>query len=274
MSDQAISRRLTSGTWERIHERVYRFAGTTPAWRGLLLAACWAGGPRGAASHRSAARLWSFPGGREGHVELVCPRWRRSRHAHLIVHETTVIDSWDLRLVDGIPVTSPERTLLDLGAVCRASTVELAVNTGLHRGLVTRAALHAMLGRLGRQGRNGAGVLRQILDPHDPGHTTPESPAESRLLQVLRRNGLPEPVPQFEVYSGGVFIARVDAAYPGWRIAIEYESIQHHTGSEALLRDSARRNRLIAIRWKPITATLADLRNGGIELCRAIRAAI
>lgn len=273
LSRDAIMRRLKAGAWIREYHGVYRLVGSILPWEGRALAACWAGGPGGAASHRCAARFWDLPGGRDGVIEVVCARWRRKQHEGLIVHETVVLDRWDIRTVDGVPVTSPERTLLDLGGVVSPTLLEMAVDGAIRHRLVTRATLRTVLARLGRSGRNGAGVLRQVLDLQPTKGGARESPMETRLLQVLRRCGLPDPTPQYEVYDRGLFIARVDAAYPQWRIAIEYESIEHHAGSSALVRDSARRNRLIAARWQPITATVADIRAGGAALATAIRAA-
>jgi hypothetical protein len=268
-----VYRRVAGERWRSIHHGVYRLAGTPLSWRGALLAACWAGGTRAAASHRSAAQLWQLPGGSEQPIEIVCPRWRRARHEGLVVHETKVLDALDLFEVDGIPVTTVGRTLLDLGAVRGPRTVELALENALRRELTTIAALRPMLRRLGRQGRNGVGVLRALLDERDPQRRVTESDMEMRLLQVLRSNGLPEPVPQFEIFVGKRFVARVDFAYPPWRVAVEYESYQEHTGKAALDRDNPRRNAILAARWKPIGATPEDVRTGGRRLCAQIRAA-
>jgi very-short-patch-repair endonuclease len=111
-----------------------------------------------------------------------------------------------------------------------------------------------------------------VLDAHAPVRGLPESEAETLLLQVLRVNGLPRPVLQYAIFDGSTFVARVDAAYPAMKIAIEYDSYEHHTGRLALVRDSARRNRLVSLGWAPITATAVDLKNGGSVLAAAIRA--
>ena len=50
------------------------------------------------------------------------------------------------------------------------------------------------------------------------------------------------PVFQHVIRHNGEFIARVDAAYPELRIAIEYDSYEHHTGKQAIVRDNDRRN--------------------------------
>jgi hypothetical protein len=149
----------------------------------------------------------------------------------------------------------------------------MALDRAENVGLVTQTSVRHTLERLGRQGRNGAGVLRGLLDLHEARLAEPESEMETRVFQILRRNGFPEPVPQYEIRDRGRFVARVDAAYPELKIAIEYDSDLHHSGREKLARDNERRNRLWAADWFPVTATLDDVRRGAPLLCAAIRGA-
>ena len=69
-------------------------------------------------------------------------------------------------------------------------------------------------------------------------------------------------------HDDGRFVARVDLAYADKRIAIEYDSFEHHTGKVALVRDSTRRNALAAAGWTVLSATAADLRSGCRQLAR------
>jgi hypothetical protein len=273
LSKHQIEGRIELGLWRRLYDDVYIAAGAPLTWKGALLAACWAGGFRAAASHRSAAALWKLAGGRRTIIEITCPRWRRAQHAGLVVHETTTLDGLDLALLEGIPVTTPERTLLDLGAVCHESVVEMALDKAENLGLVTRASVQATLDRLAKRGRRGAGTLRRLLTRHEQRRRPPESEMETMLIQCLRRNGWPEPVPQYVIRNAGVFVARVDVAYPQWRIAIEYHSDAHHSGNRASERDNARRLRIIGAKWFPVEATLPDVRNGGALLSAALREA-
>jgi hypothetical protein len=188
----------------------------------------------------------------------------------LIVHETKALSIRDLTVVDGIRSTTVERTLVDLGAVCSPRIVERAVEAALRRELVSEPSLAAAVRRLGGRGRNGVGVLRAILDERTPGRALTESDMEFRLFQVLRLHDLPEPVVQYEIRDQGRFVARVDAAYVEFKIAIEYDSFDWHLGASAHIRDSARRNELVSLQWKPIVVTWADLRSGGSGVCARI----
>jgi len=263
--------RVRSGRWVRVHDGVYQMGGAPVTWRGNVLAACLAGGSSTVGSHRSAAAVWGVDGGRKEIREILGPRWRRTFEPGLIVHETKVLDPRDVTVVDAIPVTTIERTLLDLGAVVHPHIVERAVETALRREMTSLPDLRATVCRLGRRGRNGVGVLRRIIDERDPDRRLTESSMEMLLMQAIRAHGLPEPVPQHTIFDHGRFVARVDAAYPDLRVALEYESIEWHTGKAALIRDSARRNAVVAAGWLPVAVTVEDLRTGGHRVCDQIR---
>lgn len=264
--------RLGVGRWMLVHERVYRISGTPTTWRGSLLAACWAGGMRAVASHRSAAELWELPGRSRRRVEITCPRWRRARHSGLVVHESGALTDDDTTFVDGIPVTTPARTIFDLAGISGFTTVDLAIDNALRRELTDFAELHETLTRLARRGRPGTQMFRTALADRDPDGRLSASERERLLCRMLRRHGFPMPVPQYEIRDeAGNVVARPDLAYPDLKIAIEYESFQEHTGKLALVRDSARRNAQVALGWAPIAATAVDLRRGGNQLANELR---
>jgi len=258
------------GAIDRVHHGVLRFRAAPASWRGDLLAACWAGGFRAVASHRSAAALWGLKGGRRHIPEITCPRWRRARHDGVVVHESKLLDPCDLTVVDGIPVTSPELTLVGIAAVCSASSLEMALDRAENHRLVTPTSVRSTVTRLARPGRPGIRPLRVLLDSRCPEGGVPESERETMLRQAFRAYGLPDPVMQHEIWDAGIRVGRVDAAYPEARIAIEYDSYEHHGGRLALVKDSHRRTRLLAAGWAPFTATDVELRAGCPTLCPAI----
>ena len=250
-------------------------AGAPLPWESHVLAACWAGGFRGVASHRSAAALYGLAGGRRTIIEVTCPRWRRARHDGLVVHETKTLAEWDVAIVQGIPATTVERTLLDLGAVCGPGTVRIALDAAEHRGLTSLKRVEAALARLAESGRPGVTSLRQALDAALARRGIPESEMETMLLDAIRRHGLPEPVLQYEIRDArGRFVARVDGAYPWCHVTWEYDSKQEHTGELALARDAERRNRIVLAGFSPLTVRYEDLRAGGAEFCATLRSLI
>ncbi len=266
--------RIADGRWLRLQRDVYRVNGSPETWEGSVLAACWAGGFRAVASHRSAAALHGLPGGRRDIIEITCPRWRRARHDGLITHETKVLSPIDITVVSGIAVSTPDRTLFDLGGVCRSGLVELALENALRRGITTEAALVSTVKRLSRSGRPGGPILRKLLEARAPERRPTDSEMETNLLQAISAHGLPEPVTQYVVWEGSRRIGRVDAAYPEASIAIEYDSDEFHTGRVATGHDRARRHELIAASWLPIDIGPAELRRGASQACAAISQAL
>jgi hypothetical protein len=57
------------------------------------------------------------------------------------------------------------------------------------------------------------------------------------------------------------------------RIAIEFDSYEHHTGKLAIVRDNDRRNVLRRIRWETVTFTAADLHRDGGQAIEALHVA-
>jgi very-short-patch-repair endonuclease len=269
-ADQRIFR-VRAGRWTLRYPGVYSIAGMPESWRGRVLAACWGAPGVAIASHRSAAELRRLPGGRTDLVEITCHRWKRAKASGLVVHETDVLDDGDITMVDGIPTASIEQTLLGLGATVLPEVVELALDRALHQKLTSIVELSSFVRRKGKRGRNGIGVLRELVDARDPRSGVPESVMETKLKQMLRRHGLPTPELQYEIRHNGRFVARVDAAYPEHRIAIEYDSYEHHTGTVAHVRDNDRRNVLKRIDWETVVFTAADIRRDGGEALSALR---
>ncbi len=272
--DEDAIRYREARSWVRLHARVFRHPGAPETWRGRLRAACHAGEPHGALSHRTAARIYGLPCGREDIVELTCPRWRRSQAKGLVVHETTFVHPSDVQLVDDLPVMRPERVVFELASIFPSpNLIERVLHAARRQRLITYASTKATFDRLAGRGRPGVVVFREALGRWRPEQRPTESDMETLLLQVLRRAGLPEPVLQHEIYdAGGGFVARVDAALPEWRIVIEYDSMQEHSDEWALARDASRRNRLLALGHQPLSARHRDLTSGGDELCAAIQA--
>jgi very-short-patch-repair endonuclease len=269
-------RRRAAHLWERVHAGVFRVPGAAPSWQGGLRAAVLAAGERAAASHRSAAGVFELPGARRDFVEITCVRWERATRPGMVVHESRRLGVEDLQLVNGITVTRPERVILDLASVYpSADFLEKVIHAARRKRLITHSSTRAMFDRHARRGLRGVKALRIALDRWSPNDRPSESDMETLLLQILRRHGLPDPVLQHEVRdASGALVARVDAAYPQARIAIEYDSIQEHSDEFQLAKDARRRNALSAAGYRTLAARRADLVNGGQIFCTQVEAAL
>ena len=101
---------------------------------GVYLAAVMACGPGAALSHRSAAALLGLRPG-SGRIEVTVPAVCR-QVSGVRIYRSRMLDPRDFTVVDGIPVTSVARTLLDLSAVVRPNDLELAIDRAERSGLL------------------------------------------------------------------------------------------------------------------------------------------
>ena len=101
-----------------------------------------------------------------------------------------------------------------------------------------------------------------------------ESPKETETRLLITSAGLPEPVVQWVVNDAGRFVARVDLAYPEWKIAIEYEGDGHRSDRQRWRADIRRQRELEALGWIVIRLTEADLAEGGAALLRILQQTI
>jgi hypothetical protein len=193
-------------------------------------------------------------------VEVVVPRKRnRAQSQGVIIHWLTEpIPYEDITTIDGIPVTKPARTLLDLATVEPEDVVELCLDDALRRRLVSLAFLERWLQDPRRARHRGARLLRRLVDARATAGVT-ESALETRVLTILRNAGLPIPMLQYVVTEGDRFVARVDFAYPEARVAIEADGFRYHDGRDTFDAERSRGNELQAMGWSVLRVTAKHL---------------
>jgi very-short-patch-repair endonuclease len=274
VSDSLLWHRCRQGQWARVEPRVYRVAAAKRCWRQDLMAACLGAGRAAAASHRAAACLWQLDGMDEEVIELTVPHG--SSYRRHVVHRAPLA-AVDVASVDGIPATTPARTVVDLGAVAADDLLERALESALRRGL-SMPRLQWRLESLAGRGRPGVAALRRVLARRPSGAAATESELESRFLQLVREAGLPPPVRQHVVRDGAAVVARVDFAYPERHLAIELDGFGPHAADvNAFHRDRTRQNRLVLLGWTVLRFTWEDVTGNGervvATLTRAMAAA-
>lgn len=273
MTADAIRDRIRSGRWERVLPTVYRVAGAPSSWHQKLMAvALWA--PGAAISHRAAAALWEMEGFLAGPVELSTTSGRKAPPDWITLHRTSRLDRADVTVVGVLPVTTPTRTLADLCGVLGRHNVEPALDDALRRGLTSLPRLRWAADRLGGRGRTGARLLAELLRERHQGWTPPASRFESRVAGLLRKAGLPPPVPQYEIRDRGKLLARVDFAYPDAMVAIEADGYRYHSGRAAWHQDRIRLNALSMRGWLVLHLTWDDLEARTKEVITEIELAL
>lgn len=208
--------------YRRVYRNVYvpNSADLTAADRAYA-AWLWSGGDATVIG-RSAAALFGTKWVDPGQAAELCRLDRR--HPPGIRVHTFAIPLDDVCWIGDVKVTTPERTALDIG---RLLTIDRSV-PALDALLQATAVKVSDVIRLAdlRQGIHGRRRLRDALALVDDGA---ESPQESRLRLVLVRAGLPTPQTQVQLNGHDGMRIRLDMGWPQWKVAVEYDGVQHWT---------------------------------------------
>jgi very-short-patch-repair endonuclease len=235
-----LTRWVDGGRLCRLQPGVYALPRGAADWRLRVEAAARACG--GVVSHRSALALWALapPG---GPVHLTVRHTRSGRGTPgVVLHRTRDLDD-SVRRVDGIPVSCPERAVVDTWgrpAGLPRAEVRAAAIDAVRRRLCRPADLAHELGR--RPCLPGRAVLVDLVRLLSEG-------CRSELeiwgcLAVLRGAGMPAFRLQRRVeVAGEVF--HLDAAYDDALLAVEMDGAAWH-GSRVQRERDIRRDALVA----------------------------
>lgn len=258
LDDKAITRRVRSGAWVTVFPGVYRLSAVPPSWEQSLLAACLASGPCSVVSHRSAAIMWEINGFGGTLRELAAPDARYPRPRGVRLHRSSDLSGWTTTL-RGVPITTPLRTLVDLGGVVRPWMVEKAFADLQGRRLVTVASAQGALAALARRGRNGIAAFRECVDRRAD-TDEPSGWLESHLLPLLRDADVPQPVAEYEVWHDGKRIGVADCAFPEVFLTIEGNGYETHGSLEGWKRDHKRRRAFQAAGYEVLEFTSDEIK--------------
>ncbi|MCP3994570.1 MAG: DUF559 domain-containing protein [bacterium] len=272
--DRTVRDRANLGRYLRLYPGVYSFAGSVPTVRQQMVAAVDSFPELAAISHQTAAELWGLTSRGFRTIEVVTRRWDREHRSRMRVHESLDLIAADVVNLDGIPTTSVERTVVDLGA-SNKWLVEYALEQGIRLGLVTLADVEGFMNRVARRGRRGVGVIRPLLKARRKWDSATESALEDRFRKLLDEWGLPVPVLQYNLHDHqGRFVCRADFAYPAARLLIELDSEAHHLDRIAFRRDRGKQNRAVVLGWTVLRYTWWDLEKEAGRVVSEIRSKV
>lgn len=153
-------------------------------------------------------------------------------------------------LLDGIPVTSAARTVVDLGASAPPWFVERCLDTGLRKQLFTTWEVRRFIARVARPGRTGVGTIRPLVEERLTWEGITASDLEDLFRRVVASTPYPMPDTQLEVFEpNGIFVGRFDFAYPTRMALIETDSEEYHMDPVSFQRDREKQNRAQMLGW-------------------------
>lgn len=177
------------------------------------------------------------------------------------------VDEDEIDLFEGVPVTTPTRTALDLACWYPLGEAVAAIDA-LARAVDLRlSAVWSLAQRT--PGRRGIREAREALGLVDAGS---QSPRETRLRLWLVEAGLPVPQTQIPVFDDyGNPVAYLDMGWPDLKVAVEYDGEQHRNNRSQYRWDVRRREMLESQGWIVIRVVADDRRT---DVIRRVRAAL
>jgi hypothetical protein len=208
----------------------------------------------------TAAWIWGVDAYEPERRSLLMPEcavphhWSRQRRPGVRTVESK-IEADDVATVNGIRVTNPDRTAVDLLRFHRRPFALSSVDAMARAGLIDLRAVRRRIGRLARH--PGVRQARELVMMIDPAR---ESHGESWTFLRLVDAGLPRPKPQIEVFDRyGKLVARIDMGYEAVRVGVEFDGKQFHT-AEDQDHDERRRERLKReFDWRLVTCDSASV---------------
>lgn len=269
LSSQALSRAVTSGDLVRLRPGFYVEGAARKLPREsrhvLSILAADAALDSPVFSHSSAALLhglpaWGLPLGR---VSTAAHGARnRSRTTRLMTHHSVRLDHDDIDSVDGLRVTAPARTLVDVALTTGRDAAVTVADAAGKRGLVTGSDVNLALEEArGRPGIKKARAAMGLLDRRS------ESVAETRSRLTFMDHGLPRPETQVDILgTHGSRIARVDFLWREFGVIGECDGFgKYFDGADSaelrrrLAREKDRDAELIALGYRVLHWRWADL---------------
>jgi very-short-patch-repair endonuclease len=260
-----IDYRLRVGRLHVVSREVYSL-GPMHSKRGRWMAAVLAGGGGAVLSHRSALELWGLVQGWSAPFDVTLPRARRGRSG-LRFHRSAIPED-ERTTVEGIPVTTVPRALLECAGQMTERRVERLINEADVRRLYDALSLPDLLSRY--PGRAGSRVVRAALARRAAGSTVTRSQLEETFVEFVDAYEFRRP----EINASLVIDGRemeVDALWRSERVVVELDSRQFHDTPAAFEADRRRDRRLIAAGWRPVRITWRQLTEEPDAVARDLR---
>jgi hypothetical protein len=247
-----------------VHRGVYAVGPARLTQKGRWMAAVLSAGPGARLSHRSAGVLWRL-GCREGRRIDVTVAGTRAQGKDIGLHFATLPeDEWDK--VDGIPVTSAARTLLDLSAVLSKDKLLKAIHTAELDRRWDATGLQALIDRY--PARRGTRALREIRSERAP---VTKHDFERLFHPFLVANDLP-PGEKNCLLETHVGTYECDIVWPHARLVLELDGYATH-GTRGQFEKDRQKDRALRIAgWTPIRVTWRQFEQEPSRVAQDLRA--
>ncbi len=265
LDSKAVSRRVRAGRLHPVHRGVYAVGHPALALAGRFVAAVLACRDDALLSHFAAAAYWGFFAWEDRRIDVTVVGTTTRLIEGVRPHRATSMHERDVWRRDGMRVTSPARTLLDLAAVLPPPTLKRAARQAQAEQRVNIRQIAEILTRA-----NGHRGVTKLLAIVADGPAPTRSDLEDLLLDLLDEGGIERPRINAPLTLDGRRIVP-DFLWPQTRLAVEADSRRWHDHSLVKENDAEKQAileahgyRVLRITWREIVArppqTLARVR--------------
>lgn len=251
-----IDGNIDRGRLDVVHPGIYNLDSVPPTWKTMVLGGVLSAGQLALASHRCAAALWGFDAVYGSTIEVTVPYLKSPEPDRVLVHRTR--RSNPEGLVDGIPTTTPERTIFDLAPILPARVLEKAARSAVHAGLTTSALLDEEVGRSGGRGVAGTRRMRWLVQTLAADRSG--SASEIDLKYIIFDSPIPRPIQQLRIQRPDGSSAYPDFAWTDLKRIVEADGFVAHGSPEQLQEDLRRQNDLMDLGWEIRRFTATEIR--------------
>ncbi len=228
--------------------------------------------PRAVVSHHTAAHLHALA--RVGPDPLTVMVHTRTTHGFPGVTVRRCHDLLDHHIteLEGLRVTTPARTIVDLAGVVSKRRIESIVDVACSTGLLHPDEIDECLEQVARRGKPGVAKLRQVLGDRGVGALASASRLERRGLELILDAGLGPPFVEHPIPWSPE--RRFDLAFVDEQVAIEWDSLAWHTAPDRFDGDRRRDREALINGWMVLRFTWRDVNDRPAMVIRHIKAVL
>ena len=265
LTPDGILVRVRNGRLHPLYRGVYAVGHANPTREGWLLAAVRACGGESALSHRTAASARNIIRWEARYPDVLVLGENPPRHPRINGHRTAYLPAEHVTTWQGIPITTAERTLLDLAGVLSNDRLRRAIRQSQFLGLTSLGSLVATLRGPGPM--RGRKAFAHVIAA---GAAPTQSELEDAVLDLLLRDGFAHPLVNAPLFLAG---RRIVPDFRWGDLVIEADG-PHHDDPFERVADRERQRileahgyRVIRITWAQVIAhpgrTLRRVRDAG-----------
>lgn len=237
LSASGVRSRVGRSRLFRVRRGVFALAPTLPPL-GPVAAAVLSCGPRACACHLTGAGIQNLQHDGRVLIDLAVPSPTGRGEGGLVTHSAGRLRPRDIDVVDGIPVTSVARTLLDCAAVVGRRGTERLIQKAEWNGSFDLHAVRDLLCHV--PGHRGAATLLAAIGDAAGARGATASGYEDNLLVALRAAGAREPECNPPIALGDGEYAYPDFLWRYERLAVELDPRSTHDRTASYRSDRQR----------------------------------